>query len=589
MRRFFVLLGVASLFAGGWLVAVPAGATTAPMIVKAVMGDKNGNDRADRVTLTYSAPIAHVDDKDGSYPFSVAGYVITDVGAAKNSTTLVITLAERAKPDIEARPQIVYSETTHQPVTGGGKQAAAQTFKQTKPLDLDGDGYTVADGDCAPLNPAIHPGAADLPDLAFVDSNCDGIDGDAAQAIFVAPSGSDANPGTKASPKASIQSAITAAATQVPPFNVYVAAGSYSGTITLASGVGVYGDYNPVTWARPATGATTITGAPAAAADGATGVTLQLLTLHGTTSTSAYGLLATNGAAVTLDDVTIDTDPGATGTSGSPGVNGGTGTAGANATGSAGAGSGAGAGGNGGVGLANGAPGTQGYGTSEDRQGGSGGTGGTAAGPTGGAGGAGAPGPNGTPGFEVQGSFLANGYGPGGGVTGSRGYPGAQGGGGGGGRGQQVCTAKVCTPYSGGGGGGGGDGGTGGSGGGAGSGGGGSIGIYAYSSTITVTSDGVKITTTNGGNGGSGSSGGSGGPGGTGGKGYSPTIGGAGGPGGAGGYGGEGGYGSSGSGGPSIGIFDGGGTSLVGAANAAITIGSGGSGAFNGIAQPIYP
>jgi hypothetical protein len=31
---------------------------------------------------------------------------------------------------------------------------------------------------------ADSPGAADAPDTAFVDSNCDGIDGDAAHAVF---------------------------------------------------------------------------------------------------------------------------------------------------------------------------------------------------------------------------------------------------------------------------------------------------------------------------------------------------------------------------------------------------------------------
>src|SRR5207247_11205022 len=35
------------------------------------------------------------------------------------------------------------------------------------------------------------PGATDKPDLGFVDSNCDGIDGDKANAIFVAPNGND--------------------------------------------------------------------------------------------------------------------------------------------------------------------------------------------------------------------------------------------------------------------------------------------------------------------------------------------------------------------------------------------------------------
>jgi hypothetical protein len=51
--------------------------------------------------------------------------------------------------------------------------------------ELDGDRDGVVDSkDCAPLDAAIHPGAADLPDLALVDSDCDGIDGQEAKAVL---------------------------------------------------------------------------------------------------------------------------------------------------------------------------------------------------------------------------------------------------------------------------------------------------------------------------------------------------------------------------------------------------------------------
>lgn len=66
--------------------------------------------------------------------------------------------------------------------------------------DLDGD-LTGGAADCAPLDPSVHPGAPDRPDLDFTDTNCDGIDGDKSQAIFVsAVDGNDAGTGTQNNP-----------------------------------------------------------------------------------------------------------------------------------------------------------------------------------------------------------------------------------------------------------------------------------------------------------------------------------------------------------------------------------------------------
>src|SRR3954454_14924382 len=103
--------------------------------------------------------------------------------------------------------------------------------------DFDGDGST--SNDCAPLAPAVHPGAADKPDLAFEDTNCDGIDGDKANAIFVTLGGDDGAPGTLTNPKHTISAAIAAAAASDPKKDVYVAGGNYGESVDLADGVGV--------------------------------------------------------------------------------------------------------------------------------------------------------------------------------------------------------------------------------------------------------------------------------------------------------------------------------------------------------------
>src|SRR3954451_12629396 len=121
------------------------------------------------------------------------------------------------------------------------------------PADSDGDGTSDA-ADCAPTNAAVHPGAADAPDAAFTDSNCDGLDGDPANAIFVSPAGSDDAAGTPAAPKRSIQGAIAAAAA-TGKRQVLAATGSYVERVVVANGVDIYGGFGP-DWSRPGPGAT---------------------------------------------------------------------------------------------------------------------------------------------------------------------------------------------------------------------------------------------------------------------------------------------------------------------------------------------
>ena len=106
--------------------------------------------------------------------------------------------------------------------------------------DIDGDGI-----DCE--YHCIFQDSLDDPDDNFTDSNCDGIDGDVLKSIFVAPleeGGDDANAGTMDAPLASIQTAITAAFSSPQKKSVLISTGSYSGYISLANGVKVYGGYN---------------------------------------------------------------------------------------------------------------------------------------------------------------------------------------------------------------------------------------------------------------------------------------------------------------------------------------------------------
>ena len=85
--------------------------------------------------------------------------------------------------------------------------------------------------------------ATDTPDLAHVDSDCDGVDGTAAGSIFVSPAGADADPGTQAAPKRTIAAGIAAAA-QSGRAAVLIAAGQYPGRPVLVNGISLYGGYD---------------------------------------------------------------------------------------------------------------------------------------------------------------------------------------------------------------------------------------------------------------------------------------------------------------------------------------------------------
>jgi hypothetical protein len=586
-----------------------------PRIVAAAMLDADRDARADRVRLTYSMRVRHPVDRDGRYPFVVSGYQVRSVGAASGKS-LVVLLVERVKPDPLARPAIRYRRTRSKPVVGRGMQAAAQLFRAvrahrrtppavvtttpatttqtttaspsttpkptttttttTTAVDSDRDGYLDAK-DCAPKDAKIHPGAPDLPDLEFVDSNCDGIDGDEEDAIFVSPKGDDANPGTKEKPKRQIAAAVQAAAGKGK--YVLAAAGSYEG-VRVVSGVGVYGGYNPDSWSRKTELITLITNGPAFGsqgvfADGATGVTLQLLKIQGnrTEGTSAYGIRAFNGSSLRLQKVTVlagDGAPGAPGANGAAGRAGGPGLDGATgacdndvrAPGGAGGespiGRDGGKGGDGKYGARggdgqNGIVGTLGgKGGGAGPGGGPGIPGGPHGGENGGNGSGGAPGASGPGGTNTTTLALTSGWQGRGGVAGVYGGPGNGGGGGGAGGGQTGYLVYDGTGNAGGGGGGGGEGGRGGSGGRAG---GGSFGVWLFSSSLVA--ERSSIASGNGGAGGRGGNGGPGGAGGKGGVGYSYCAGeiAFGGDGGRGGNGGQGGGGGGGAGGPSIGIF----------------------------------
>jgi len=417
------------------------------------------------------------------------------------------------------------------------------------------------------VTPCVIPDEADLPDLDFLDTDCDGIDGDASRAVFVAVSGMPFNPGTREQPVNDVGLAIQMAVADPAKDHVYVSEGTY-GAFVLADGISVWGGYAADDgWSRAADHVTTVSGDPQGGIFGSglaaplTLGSLRVVTSPGPVGGHAYGIRLQNGSDVTLQAVAVFAGGGGSGSSGSNGASGSSGSSGSpggcpsglNLCGGGG-GSGGNSGGHGGDGgtLFNGSAGASGGGSNGGAGGfGGGWIGGGGNGSNGGAGSAGGHGNRGSNvGFVSGDAWASNGNGTGGG-NGSHG-----GGGGGGGGGSTDFFGQ-----SGNGGGGGGGGGRGGFGGGGGLAGGTSIALLLAGSEVRLEACDLHAGSGgNGGNGGSGGGGGSGGFGGSGGTCCSTPWGGNGGRGGA---GGSAGHGAGGGGGHSYALLVGPGSSVA--------------------------
>jgi hypothetical protein len=82
----------------------------------------------------------------------------------------------------------------------------------------------------------------DEPDEEFLDTDCDGIDGDARRAVFVAPAGVDSGRGTQEDPVRTLAKAMALAASADK--SVYVCNGEYAENVRVEHGVRIYGGYD---------------------------------------------------------------------------------------------------------------------------------------------------------------------------------------------------------------------------------------------------------------------------------------------------------------------------------------------------------
>lgn len=377
-------------------------------------------------------------------------------------------------------------------------------------------------------------------------------------ALFVNDiSGDDINPGTRAQPMKTVQSAIDAADSAANGADVYVAQGLYGiGTLQLANKVSLYGGYNS-NWERDTAYITELRGSATAilgSGDGNLSIDgFTITSANSAANESSYAISFNSADQVRITNNNITSGNAGNGAPGGNGTNGGNGIDGSNGSpglcsnivgGSGGLGGGSGGkGGSGGIGSSGGSTGVDGSNGSGGRGGAGGSSGGGADGGSGGNGLSGVHGSNG----HQSGTYAIN-YIPSFGANGTSGSAGKGGGGGGGGSGKVNFFSSNGVGSGGGGGGGGGYAGTQGFGGRSG---GGSFGIYLIGMTNTEVSNNT-ITTGRAGSGGNAGIGGVGGTGGTGGIGGKICT--TGGKGGSGGHGGNGGNGGAGAGGPSIGI-----------------------------------
>ncbi|GMV41744.1 MAG: hypothetical protein AMXMBFR64_34600 [Myxococcales bacterium] len=187
----------------------------------------------------------------------------------------------------------------------------------------------------------IQPGD-DVPD--GVDSDCDGVDGEVQNAVFVAKNGSDGGAGTQDEPVLTVQRGIDRAV-ELGLRDVYVATGVYQESVLAATGVGVYGGYSAdftvrdrVLYETVLMGVAPSAGLPAAVnildpGTAATPTAIDGVTVFGHSTSlpgkSSYAVMLRNvHAGVVVSNATINAGNGGDGLPGSAGVSGTAGEAG---------------------------------------------------------------------------------------------------------------------------------------------------------------------------------------------------------------------------------------------------------------------
>src|SRR5437588_3309299 len=225
------LAGVALASLGGAVISAAA-ADAAPILPDLVVNSVSDPPTTISKSFSGSASVANVGDGPAG-PSTTVFYLSHD--AQLNGDVRVgsaATSALGAGKSTTVNPQLAVPNGTKPGkyyliacADGAGKVAETSNSNNCRTSQMQGtvpcysgdqdcDGWYGA-ADCNDQNASIHPGASDGPDLKFIDSNCDGIDGNVKHAIFVSSTtGNDSSPGTRAAPMRTLGAAVATANAQ---------------------------------------------------------------------------------------------------------------------------------------------------------------------------------------------------------------------------------------------------------------------------------------------------------------------------------------------------------------------------------------
>ena len=162
----------------------------------------------------------------------IPGFVLSGVVACSGTNDV-------APPVEAARDAGFVPLAVHRVTHGDDRDANAGEFQSPNAAGM-ADGAQSSNADATVCVPEA---GTDEPDEAFRDTNCDGIDGDASNAVFVSATGSDSAAGTRDAPFKTIGKGIAVASDAAK--SVYVCNGEYPENLRIEKrAVRVYGGYD---------------------------------------------------------------------------------------------------------------------------------------------------------------------------------------------------------------------------------------------------------------------------------------------------------------------------------------------------------